>query len=45
VDEQIEGLTLGPLFDLSDRLAGASDWFLLEGEPTLAPTPTPSPTE
>jgi peptide/nickel transport system substrate-binding protein len=45
VDEQIEGLTLGPLFDLSDRLAGASDWFLLEGEPSLAPTPTPSPTE
>jgi peptide/nickel transport system substrate-binding protein len=40
VDAQVEGLTLGPLFDLSDRLAGAPEWFLLEGQPSLAPTPT-----
>ena len=40
VDDQIEGLTLGPLFDLSDRLANAASWFLLEGQPSLAPTPT-----
>jgi peptide/nickel transport system substrate-binding protein len=40
VDAQVEGLTLGPLFDMSDRLAGVPEWFLLEGEPSLAPTPT-----
>ncbi|HUF39825.1 MAG TPA: ABC transporter substrate-binding protein [Anaerolineales bacterium] len=45
VDAQVEGLTLGPLYDLSDRLAGAPTWFLLEGGPTLAPTPTQAPEE
>ena len=40
VDAQVEGLTLGPLFDLSDRLARAYEWFLLEGQPVFVPTPT-----
>jgi peptide/nickel transport system substrate-binding protein len=29
VDEQIQGITMGPLYDPSDRLATAPRWFLL----------------
>lgn len=49
VDEQVQGITMGPLFDTSDRLATARQWFLLAERaletqttptgPALTPTP------
>ncbi|HLE50550.1 MAG TPA: peptide ABC transporter substrate-binding protein [Anaerolineales bacterium] len=49
VDEQVQGVTMGPLFDTSDRLATISQWFLLaeraaetQATPTeVAPATTP----
>ena len=32
VDRQVQGIRMGPLFDTSDRLAQATEWFLLEKE-------------
>jgi peptide/nickel transport system substrate-binding protein len=48
VDEQVQGVTIGPLYDPSDRLATAPQWFLIAGRPavtetgsSLENTPTP----
>jgi peptide/nickel transport system substrate-binding protein len=49
VDEQVQGVTMGPLFDTSDRLATIRQWFLLaeraadtQAAPTgVAPATTP----
>lgn len=53
VDAQVQGVTMGPLFDTSDRFATVTSWFLvagrpveaaaaLEGLPTLLPGETPT---
>jgi peptide/nickel transport system substrate-binding protein len=39
VDAQVEGVSIGPLFDMSDRLSNASSWFLMADE--VAPVPNP----
>jgi peptide/nickel transport system substrate-binding protein len=44
VDEKVQGVQMGPLFDPSDRFLTARSWFLLAGRDTAtgeAPTPTP----
>lgn len=42
VDEAIQGVTLGPLVDPSDRFSTITSWFLLVRRSLLAsPTPTP----
>jgi peptide/nickel transport system substrate-binding protein len=41
VDEQIQGVTMGPLYDPSDRLVTAPQWFLLAGRAPVENTPTP----
>jgi peptide/nickel transport system substrate-binding protein len=41
VDEQIQGVTMGPLYDPSDRLVTAPRWFLLAGRAPIENTPTP----
>lgn len=48
VDEQVQGITMGPLYDPSDRLATAPQWFLLAErapesatESPVESTPTP----
>jgi peptide/nickel transport system substrate-binding protein len=41
VDEQIQGVTMGPLYDPSDRLVTAPRWFLLAGRAPVENTPTP----
>jgi peptide/nickel transport system substrate-binding protein len=40
VDDQVQGVTMGPLFDTSDRLATAPQWFLL-AERSAEETSTP----
>jgi peptide/nickel transport system substrate-binding protein len=42
VDEQVQGITMGPLFDPSDRLATAPQWFLLTGQAPESTTDSPS---
>jgi len=41
VDEQVQGVTMGPLYDPSDRLVTAPQWFLLAGRAPAENTPTP----
>jgi peptide/nickel transport system substrate-binding protein len=41
VDEQIQGVTMGPLYDPSDRLVTAPQWFLLAERAPVENTPTP----
>jgi len=44
VDQQVQGVSMGPLFDLSDRLNTIRSWFLIARRPTstpLAVTATP----
>jgi peptide/nickel transport system substrate-binding protein len=48
VDEEVQGIRMGPLFDFSDRFATITEWFLLTrrttGEETSIPlTQTPIP--
>ncbi len=38
VDSQVQGVSMGPLFDPSDRFATILDWFLIARIPTAAPT-------
>ncbi len=40
VDTQVDGVTIGPVFDLSDRLAQANIWFLM-AEDVVVPEATP----
>ena len=44
VDAAVDGVTIGPLFDLSDRLTGANLWFLESETAAPAPAATSSPT-
>jgi peptide/nickel transport system substrate-binding protein len=43
VDETVQGVQMGPLFDTSDRFRNIRSWFLLaeSGGSPAAPTPTP----
>jgi peptide/nickel transport system substrate-binding protein len=41
VDEQVQGVTIGPLYDPSDRLATAPQWFLIAGRPAVTETGSP----
>jgi peptide/nickel transport system substrate-binding protein len=43
VDQQVQGVRMGPLFDTSDRFATLPQWYLISKRPAEA-TPTPSPT-
>jgi peptide/nickel transport system substrate-binding protein len=40
VDQQIQGVRMGPLLDSSDRFATILDWYLVARVPTAA-VPTP----
>lgn len=42
VDQQVQGVRMGPLFDTSDRFATLLQWYLISKRPVEA-TPTPSP--
>jgi peptide/nickel transport system substrate-binding protein len=44
VDADVQGVTMGPLFDPSDRFSTVTNWYLLAGpsaETTLTPSATP----
>jgi peptide/nickel transport system substrate-binding protein len=41
VDQQVQGVRMGPLFDASDRFATISEWFLETERIIESPTPTP----
>jgi peptide/nickel transport system substrate-binding protein len=44
IDQQVQGVSIGPLFDPSDRFDNISSWFLVAG--VSAPeTPEPTPSE
>lgn len=43
VDQQVQGVRMGPLFDPSDRFATVTKWFLVAKRPTNSPTLTPTP--
>jgi peptide/nickel transport system substrate-binding protein len=43
VDQQVRGVSVGPLYDLSDRLNSIASWFMLTGAGDQATTPTPTP--
>ena len=44
VDEQVLGVSMGPLFDPSDRFATITSWFLLANRPSVPEiTPSESP--
>ena len=46
VDGQVQGVSMGPLYDTSDRFATVMEWFLLarrQSEPDIQSTTTPSP--
>lgn len=43
VDAAVDGVTIGPVFDLSDRLTNAHMWFLESETAAPAPAPTTSP--
>jgi peptide/nickel transport system substrate-binding protein len=44
VDNQVQGVQMGPLFDPSDRLAQVASWFLLARQGTAEVQETVSPT-
>ncbi len=41
VDQQVQGVRMGPLFDASDRFSTITEWFLETGQRTETLTPTP----
>ena len=43
VDQQVQGVSMGPLFDPSDRFATVTKWFLVAKRPLNSPTLTPTP--
>ncbi len=44
VDQQVQGVSMGPLYDPSDRFATILDWFLIARVPTVTPqAPTQAP--
>jgi peptide/nickel transport system substrate-binding protein len=40
VDEQVKGVSMGPLYDTSDRLSSITGWYLVMGMTTPGVTPT-----
>ncbi len=42
VDQQVQGVRLGPLYDTSDRFANVTEWYLLAKKVKQAPTVTPT---
>lgn len=44
LDNQVQGVSIGPLYDPSDRFETIKSWFLVAGL-TVAETPEPTPTE
>ncbi|HEX9028463.1 MAG TPA: peptide ABC transporter substrate-binding protein [Anaerolineales bacterium] len=45
VDNSIQGVSMGPLFDTSDRLNTVSTWYLAAKKPSAAPALKPAPSE
>lgn len=43
VDQQVQGVSMGPLYDLSDRFNTISSWFLAAGRATTTPEESPTP--
>ena len=43
VDQQVQGVSMGPLFDPSDRFATVTQWFLVAKRPAVAATVMPTP--
>lgn len=43
VDNQVQGVRMGPLFDSADRFASVTGWFLQAGRATESPELTPTP--
>jgi peptide/nickel transport system substrate-binding protein len=44
VDKKVQGVSVGPLYDFSDRFANITSWFMLTGAVAQAPaTPTAQP--
>jgi peptide/nickel transport system substrate-binding protein len=43
IDKQVNGVSIGPLFDPSDRFNNITSWYLITGpaQGSLTPTPTP----
>ncbi len=42
VDQQVQGVRLGPLYDTSDRFANVTEWYLLAKKVKQSPTITPT---
>ncbi len=43
VDQQVQGVSMGPLFNPSDRFATVNQWFLVAKRPTTSATASPTP--
>ena len=43
VDKQVQGISIGPLYDSSDRLANIADWFLVAKKAAATPAGTVAP--
>lgn len=43
IDSQVQGVSVGPLFDPSDRFNNITSWFLVSGQPAAPETPEPTP--
>lgn len=43
VDDQVRGVSMGPLYDPSDRFSNISEWFLRTGEVAQSPGASPTP--
>jgi peptide/nickel transport system substrate-binding protein len=39
VDQKVRGVSVGPLYDFSDRLNSIASWFMLTGAASFTPTP------
>ena len=43
VDKQVNGVSIGPIFDPSDRFNNITSWYLITGPAQGSVTPTPTP--
>ena len=44
VDQQVQGVSMGPLYDLSDRLNNVAKWYLIARRPAATPAETSTAT-
>jgi len=44
VDQQVQGVSMGPLYDLSDRLNNVAKWYLIARRPAATPAETTTAT-